>query len=101
MKYITILIIFFSNSLYAQKIEGNNCLNLAKIQSYIEFARDNKISKKDFVNGILNSKELDKITKQNFIFEVDFIYNLPKNHKYSKITFNECLRKGYVVRKEA
>lgn len=97
MKYLFLSLILLSNSVFAQKYVGENCVNLYKIQVYIESVRDSNIKLEEFLSVIDTTEDI-KINKAEFKKEIVFIYNLPINVKISKHTKKQCMEHGYVNR---
>ena len=80
-----------------KQLVGQNCLNLALIDSVLEEARDNNIDKNEMITKILQDKKFNEETKGFILNEITLIYNLPKKSKYSSAITKQCLNKGYIT----
>ena len=101
MKYLILILLLSLSNLNAEnmgkQLVGQNCLNLALIDSVLEEARDNNIDKNEMITKILQDKKFNEETKGFILNEITLIYNLPKKSKYSSAITKQCLNKGYIT----
>lgn len=96
-KIILLLSVMFSTSVYSgQAFEGKSCFIFAEIIKAIETARDEGLSKKEFIEIVKNGEQ-EELVKEVAIKNAEFIYNLKKGTRYSNSVKRICAEKGYIA----